>query len=300
MNTLPIVSVGIPVQNGDNYISKAIESILDQTFKDLEIIICDNASTDNTEKICQYYKHLEKRIKYIRNERNIGAGPNFNLAFKMSRGKYFKWLAHDDICSKDYIEKCYKILNKNSKIVLCHSLIDFIDAYGNRIIRDYRLPKSQNINSSNVNKRFKSLISLEHFCNDIFGLIKRSELEKTKLFKSFIGSDRLLLAELSLKGKFFRIPEVLFFSRDHSKRSIKFLPLHKRNQWWDTRLNSKIQLPHIRILLEYLLLLKNKGLNISDRLKCLNEIIFWIRDYWHPLAKDIEHTYIAMLDKRGP
>ena len=70
----PKVAIGLPVYNGQNYVARAIESILSQTFEDFELIICDNCSGDDTENICREFAANDRRIRYYRNERNIGAG----------------------------------------------------------------------------------------------------------------------------------------------------------------------------------------------------------------------------------
>ena len=86
----PKLSVGIPVYNGEKYLSYCLDSILNQTFTDFEIIICDNGSTDNTSEICQTYAQSDSRIKFIKNETNIGITGNYNKVFKLSKGQYFK------------------------------------------------------------------------------------------------------------------------------------------------------------------------------------------------------------------
>jgi len=78
----PTVSIGLPVYNGENYLAKTIRSILGQTYTDFELIICDNASTDGTQQICEEFARSDPRVRYARNERNLGAGPNYDLAFR--------------------------------------------------------------------------------------------------------------------------------------------------------------------------------------------------------------------------
>ncbi len=78
---MPAVSIGLPVYNGDNFLAEAIDSILRQTMEDFELIISDNASTDRTEEICREYAAGDSRIRYYRNESNLGAMANYNLVF---------------------------------------------------------------------------------------------------------------------------------------------------------------------------------------------------------------------------
>src|SRR5690348_17890875 len=85
------VAIGMPVWNGEKFVSEAIESILGQTYGDFELVISDNASTDATAEICRGYAKQDTRIRYFRQTKNIGAGPNHHEVFRLSAGRYFKW-----------------------------------------------------------------------------------------------------------------------------------------------------------------------------------------------------------------
>src|SRR5262245_38039803 len=98
MSSSPRVSIGMPVRNGEPFIADAIDSLLAQTLTDFELIICDNASTDRTQEICGEYAAQDARIRYYRNPTNLGPAQNHNKCFELSRGEYFRWHAHDDMC----------------------------------------------------------------------------------------------------------------------------------------------------------------------------------------------------------
>ena len=104
MRSIPRVSIGLPVCNGEEYPSARIGSLLQQDFEDFEIVVSDNASTDGTAEICMKYAEKDKRLRYYRNDSNIGAGPNYRRVFELSRGEFFKWCAHDDIRKPDLFE----------------------------------------------------------------------------------------------------------------------------------------------------------------------------------------------------
>ena len=106
----PLVSIGLPVFNGEDFLENALDSILNQTYKNIEVIVCDNASTDRTSSIISAYHKNDDRIKYHRQEINIGAAGNYNRTFELSIGKYFKWAAHDDVMHENYIEQCVHCL----------------------------------------------------------------------------------------------------------------------------------------------------------------------------------------------
>jgi glycosyltransferase involved in cell wall biosynthesis len=117
----PRVSIGMPVYNGERYIEQAIESILAQTFSDFELIISDNASTDRTADICRSYAVRDRRIRYCRNETNIGYGRNQNLVIELSSGEYFLCAHHDDVRAPQCLERFLEIHEKNPTVVLSYT-----------------------------------------------------------------------------------------------------------------------------------------------------------------------------------
>ena len=102
---VPRVSIGLPVFNGERYLVSTIDSILAQRFTDFELIVSDNASTDRTGEICRDYAHRDPRVRYFRNERNLGVGPNYDGCFHRARGTYFKWASNDDLLAPTYLLK---------------------------------------------------------------------------------------------------------------------------------------------------------------------------------------------------
>ena len=109
-NHPPRLSIGLPVYNGQHLLARALDSLLAQTFRDFEIIISDNASSDSTPQICRAYARRDRRIRYVRNSRNLGAIANFNRVFELSRAPLFKWAAHDDLYRETYLERCIRLL----------------------------------------------------------------------------------------------------------------------------------------------------------------------------------------------
>src|SRR5687768_11933299 len=94
--TKPLVTIGLPVFNGEKYLRNALNDLLAQDCRDFELVICDNGSTDSTPKICAEYAAKDSRIRIERSEQNLGAIKNFNKAFELCSGTYFMWAAHDD------------------------------------------------------------------------------------------------------------------------------------------------------------------------------------------------------------
>lgn len=112
---MPKVVVGVPVYNGGEQLRECLDCLLDQTLKDIEIRIYDNASQDNTKEISEEYVKKDSRIKYIRHPENIRAMPNFLSVLRDCETEFVMWRAHDDLCSPDYVEGLYRALIANPK-----------------------------------------------------------------------------------------------------------------------------------------------------------------------------------------
>lgn len=203
----PLVSIGLPVFNGEKSIGKALNSLINQDYENIEIIISDNASTDKTFDICKKFILKDSRIKYSLLPRNIGGVLNFNRTFKLSSGKYFLWAAHDDTRGKSFISKCLFKMEKNLDIVLCHS-------YTNIFIENYKkLLCTVNLDSfrgaSGMIPQYKK--TLQDFPSvAVYGLIRSSAMRRTKLMGNFLSGDTVFINELSLHGKFDQVPSLLF------------------------------------------------------------------------------------------
>jgi len=200
----PLVSIGMPVYNGAEYLRLALDSLLAQDYENFELIISDNHSTDSTQGICLDYMAKDKRIQYYRNRSNIGAVNNFNKVFELSHGDYFMWHAHDDYREPNYISSCLKMMEKNQNVILCctYALLD--ENGGQR-----QLQENFSTIGMSPNRRFRKIL-WNNSCAGIYGLMRSHILRKTGLFRNVFGPDNLLLAELSLMGEFFQLPSTLF------------------------------------------------------------------------------------------
>src|SRR5574341_1733201 len=125
----PTVSIGLPVYNGERFLVEAINSLLAQTYTDFELIISDNASTDRTDEICMSFQASDARIRYYRQKTNIGGGNNANFTFKVAKGKYFCWAAHDDVYAPRFLEECVAVLDGAPEVVLSHTIVAEIDEH---------------------------------------------------------------------------------------------------------------------------------------------------------------------------
>lgn len=192
----PLVSIGIPVYNAESTIAACIESVLAQSYKNIEVIISDNASSDATSEICQEFQRKDSRIRYFRQELNIGALSNFYFLVEKSSGYYFRWLGSDDVFSSNSVSEGIKSLEDNTKFVACAAPTFFDFEYLNSqapII--FRLEGSQY-------SRIQSFFSQPGRSHGLtYSLIKRDVLVKYPLFgKDFFGWDWCLVLFLLSNG----------------------------------------------------------------------------------------------------
>ena len=268
----PRVSLAMPVHNGERFISVAVESLLDQTFTDLALIITDNASTDSTEDICRDFARRDSRVSYIRNDRNLGAARNFNLGFHHSEGTYFKWCAHDDFLSPDFIQECVYSLNGNKADVLAYGRQQGIDDDGRHI--QWLSGRSLNLQDCTPEQRFKLVYRVQGFDAAMFGLIRRTALQRSSLHESYYGSDIALLAELALLGSFQRLPNITFYNREHRNRSVNITAKKARQEWHAPQFASR-PLPEHLSLLRHLILIAAKHNSLVPLHKTLPGLAAW-------------------------
>ena len=131
------VFIGMPVYNGADFINRALDGIRNQSFRDWSLLISDNGSEDETKDICQYYAKLDNRVKYYRQERNLGAVANFKFLLDNANGTYFAWAAADDVWQPDFLLSCVSILEQNDKIGMAFCNIVNVDGFDN-IVRNYQ------------------------------------------------------------------------------------------------------------------------------------------------------------------
>ena len=282
----PRVSIGLPVYNGGRYLESTIRSILSQDFTDFELILSDNASTDGTGEICRRYARQDARVHYTRNERNLGAGPNYDACFHKARGTYFKWAAHDDLLAPDYLSKTVAALDAAPDAVLCTVGIQEIGP-NDEPLRTYA-NNFPGVSSPDAAVRFGAVIHARHQCEDFFGLYRRAALVGSGLHDTYSGSDRVLLAEMALRGPWVSVPDALFLHREHEGRYTRAILLQDRRQaalWQDTSAQAngakrgRGKPPstqfHLVVYRKYLALVRKNVRSPGARAACYRQLARW-------------------------
>jgi glycosyltransferase involved in cell wall biosynthesis len=277
IDSSPLISIGLPVFNGERYLSEALDSLLSQTFRDFEIIISDNASTDSTPGICEEYSRRDPRVKYHRNPKNMGGAYNDNRVFALSNSPYFKWAAHDDICLPTYLEKCLEIMEGDPSIVLCYPKTMIIDEIGS-LVEPYE--DSFHFLSPKPSDRYRVILGKKMLLNPVYGLVRSTALKNSHMIENYSSSDRVLLGELSLQGKFYEIPEYLFYRRIHPAKSTSANTTVKQLALWhDPNAKFWTLTPKTRRFFGFFRAIWTSDLGMHDRLSCTKE--FW-RFYLNP------------------
>jgi glycosyltransferase involved in cell wall biosynthesis len=275
----PTVSLGIPVYNGERYVGEAIRSALMQSLGDIEVVISDNASTDGTERICREFAAADSRVRYFRNTSNVGAHPNFNLAFDRSRGRYFKWLAHDDLLHPDYLQQCVAVLDADPSVALCQTDLACIDESGQQIgVIPWRLEAA---GSTDPVRRFAAILLERHNSYDFMGVVRRDMLAKSPL-QSFHGGDRHLLAHVATLGRIAHVHAPLMTIRDHANRYTrsKTKPA-ERAKWHDARNTSRFSFPHWRLYGSFWEIVGGMQTGLGHKLRASGVLLAWWFVNWN-------------------
>jgi glycosyltransferase involved in cell wall biosynthesis len=200
----------MPVFNSRQWLEESVGSILGQTFGDFELIISDNASTDDTFAVCERLAARDTRIILLRNASNLGANHNYLATLAAARGQYFKWASSNDLCAPTFIDRCVQALDADPRAVLvCPGTALFESSIEDAQPYD----RDTELLDASAAARFVQLFNSMALNNAMNGLMRRAALNEVARMGSFTGADIVFMAELALKGKFLLHRETLFFRR---------------------------------------------------------------------------------------
>ena len=267
----PTVSIGMPVYNGAAYLEEALDCILAQTFGDFELIVSDNASTDATEEICRRYAGRDPRVRYHRQPQNLGAAANYDAVYAMSRGRYFRWHAHDDLIAPEYLARTVAVLDDDPECVLADGQALAIGPGGEELVG---LVDSLFTPSDDPAVRFANWVlpplsgtwapwrANAHF----FGLIRRELMERTPLHGDFPGSDDVVLGSILMLGRCRVVPEALLFKRIQPEAyTLAVTDVRDRVAWLSGKRPSWPVMRNWRVFLGHHDALRRSGLTGRER-----------------------------------
>jgi glycosyltransferase involved in cell wall biosynthesis len=268
--SIPKVSIGLPVYNGEKYLEGCLDCLTGQTLRDIEIIISDNASTDRTQAICKAYAARDPRIRYHRQAMNIGAGPNYNEVLRLARAGYFKWAPYDDLISPEYVERCAAALDARPGDILAYGSTVVIDAGGKETER-YADPIR--IVQPAPSARLREYLAKVKLTTAIYGVIRIGTLRATGGLGLFVSSDLVLLGELALRGTFAELPDTYFYRRMHDGNYASEGTWSKRAAWFDPKNAGKLILPSWTHLLQYRASIRRTPMGFAERLRAYGVLL---------------------------
>ncbi|MEK7151434.1 MAG: glycosyltransferase family 2 protein [Patescibacteria group bacterium] len=239
--TSQLVSIGFPTYNGSLRIKRAIDSLLVQSYKNFEFIISDNASEDNTKEICLEYAKKDSRIKYFRQEKNIGLTKNFEFVFEQAVGQYFMWAADDDLWDADFISALKSALDKDKNCGVVMSSLDIVYDDGEPF-KQVKFYGENDVSRMKPGALFDAVVikkpAVHFFIHGLF----RAELLK-KLFwqplPNILGADKILICEAALFMRFCSVPDILWFRTVHRESDIKRYSRDYSTVVFDKKAHSK-------------------------------------------------------------
>jgi glycosyltransferase involved in cell wall biosynthesis len=217
---LPLVSVGLPTFNRSRSLKRAIESVRVQDYPNLELVISDNASTDESRVVCEEYAASDKRIRYLRQPVNVGAHANFLTVLQESRGRYFMWLGDDDWLSASYLSRCASVLSTQPDVSLACGAARYLD--GNVVAFE-----GVRMNLSGDSPRERVVEFYKHVSDNgtFYGLMRRDLLLKLPS-AAWIGGDWSMIAAVALKGKIVTLDDIVVSrARDGVSSDLRSLAL---------------------------------------------------------------------------
>ena len=222
---MPLVSVIMPSYNYEKYISEAIESVLNQTFGDFELIIIDDASVDNSKKIIQLFDKKNIKIRSFFHQKNQGIAKTVNECIEKAKGKYISHFSSDDIWVKEKLEKQLEILEKDEDLIVWSEGL-IIDAQGNFTGELFTQMHSA-LNRKKSGDIFEELLKNNYICG-LSLIFKKENLKNIRRDEHLkYLSDYKFLVNLAKEYKFYYIPEPLVMYRIHGKNAI----LKEKIEW---------------------------------------------------------------------
>lgn len=233
----PLVSVCVPVKNGAPFLSEALASIRSQTYRNLEILISDNCSTDSTSQICEDYLHEDERARYFRQPLPLSAADNFSYLTNIAEGKFLLFCAHDDLRNNNYVEVLVETLEANPDAVLAYG-----ETYSFSADADQAEPVNFRFESSSKSRYPRVAKTAFRRCFHIYGLWRTEILRQIPSRHCLYGPDMQVLLAASALGRFVRDDRAQFRYR----RSIKTYRERAQYELNETRVSPAFVLAGIR------------------------------------------------------
>jgi len=269
--------VGVPVYNGERYLARTLDSLLNQTVGDFVVLVGDNASTDGTAAIIQAYAARDSRVRHVRHPHNLGAAANYSLLCELAHTEFFRWSAADDCSEPRFLEACLEALERDPHAVLAYPRVMMIDADGQPL---GQYEEGLHLPHARPSDRFFALLQNIRLCNALYGLGRTEAFRRTRLLGPYLGSDMVFQAELSLYGRILEVPEPLLLRRMHAQ-AFTSMTLEQQREFNSPGMRQSIEFYKWRHFVEHLRSLFRAPITITERGRLLAGLVreaVWSRD----------------------
>lgn len=284
----PLVSVALPVYNGADYLATSIDAVLAQTYANIELVIADAGSTDDTEQLCRRRANTDPRVRYTRAESYRGITENYQAALEATRGDYVCFVAADDAIASTFIEECMEAHDADGDLVLVFSSTAAIAEDWNQAseagIDVAYDDDTLDLVSASPSARLTELIRHLHACNAFNGVYRASTIRSTLPFGAFQGWDRVTLAAVVTRGRALQLSDKLQYRRVHNEQVSKGLYGNRADRLFNRTLPSIAYFESINLFFKHIGTVLQAPLSPLDKARCLGVVALrWPlvrRFYW--------------------
>ena len=220
----PRVGIGVTLFNRAQYLREALDSLLGQSFTALRLVLVDDGSTDDTERICREYAARDPRVTYVRNEPRLGMVGAWRRAFELAAGdgdvEYFAWASDHDRWNGSWLSTLVETLDAQPEVVLAYPLTQRLSPDGVPLSKPARYFDTAGLHD--LRERWLALsVSRSVAAGDmVYGLMRADAVRKAGVFRDVLAPDRLLMAELTIHGEIRQVPRVLWYRRQFDVGSV--------------------------------------------------------------------------------
>ncbi len=264
----PKISIAIPIYYGEKFLKQTLDNILEQDFKNFEIIITDNSPGGEAEKIASEYSEKYGFIHYIKHKRNLGAFENWNSAIKYAKGEYFIFAGAHDLWEKNYLSTLYKCLSNNPQAVIAYAPSVIFKYDKNKIEKRLSFFDTSSLNPiSRINMVIWGIPEAQ------YGLMRTDIVKKTHLLKQVVSADTIWIAELSLWGDFIVCNNTIRYRREIRQENNYYEQILRYSKTLFKKRRKRI-FPNLLLMFNFWLVpFTRKDLKLSTKLYLLIDVI---------------------------
>jgi glycosyltransferase involved in cell wall biosynthesis len=293
---VPQVTIGVPVYNGDLYLEEALTALRDQDLAEIEVIVSDNGSTDETPKIARRFADADPRFRYVRSEINRGIPWNFNHVLDLARAPLFMWNAADDVVGPQHLVRCRDALLAHPGAEIAFPRVTLVDAGGEVV--GYMDDEDLDYLGLSPGARVDQLLRRQSWQAIAWGGVLRTDaLRAMGGHPTFFGGDIVLGIRSALRGEWVVVPERLFSCRRHDNQNSKAVgadPIVQVRSY-DPGFRRPVAFPQWYLALRMLTETVVAPVPAAERARALAAVLRrWTVPEWRLLAYDVKRNAIHL------